>query len=74
MVVVLKITDYVINGGDIVPEVRTILTVELHRKLKGDAVRKGMHLKQLIAEVLKEYVNDQMDDIIHDVPPKKRPK
>jgi len=37
------------------PEIRTSLSVELHRKLKGEAVRKGMHLKQLVAQILEEY-------------------
>jgi len=38
------------------PEIRTSLSVELHRKLKGEAVRKGMHLKQLVAHILEEHV------------------
>ena len=39
------------------PEVRTNLSIELHRKLKGEAVNKGMHLKQLVAEVLEEHAS-----------------
>jgi hypothetical protein len=38
------------------PEIRTSLSIELHRKLKGEAVNKGMHLKQLVAHILEEHV------------------
>jgi len=41
--------------GNVVPEIRASITVELHRRLKGEAVRKGMHLKQLIAQILEEH-------------------
>jgi len=37
------------------PEIRTSLSVELHRKLKGEAVNKGMHLKHLVAQILEEH-------------------
>jgi hypothetical protein len=37
------------------PEIRTSLSIDVHRKLKGEAVRKGMHLKQLVAQILEEH-------------------
>ncbi len=37
------------------PEIRTSVSVSLHRELKGEAVRKGLHLKQLIAQILEEH-------------------
>jgi hypothetical protein len=37
------------------PEIRTSLSIELHRKLKGEAVEKGMHLKYLVAQILEEH-------------------
>jgi len=40
----------------IMPEIRTSLSVELHRKLKGEAVSKGIHLKHLVAHILEEHV------------------
>lgn len=42
------------------PEVRAQLTTELHRKLKGEAVRKGVYLKKLIADVLEQYANKKI--------------
>lgn len=41
------------------PEIRASLTVPIHRKLKVEAAREGMHLKELIARILKEHVNSQ---------------
>jgi predicted HicB family RNase H-like nuclease len=41
------------------PEIRASLSVELHRKLKSEAAREGMHLKDLIAKVLEKHVNSQ---------------
>ena len=38
------------------PEVRASLSIALHRKLKAEAARRGMHLKELIAQVLEEHV------------------
>jgi len=41
------------------PEIRANLTTELHRKLKAEAAREGMHLKELVAKVLEEHVNSR---------------
>ena len=41
------------------PEIRASLSTELHRKLKSEAAREGVHLKQLIAQVLEKHVNSQ---------------
>ncbi len=41
------------------PEIRATLTTELHRKLKAEAAREGMHLKDLIAKVLEKHANIQ---------------
>ena len=41
------------------PEIRASLTTELHRKLKAEAAREGMHLKDLIAKVLEKHTNSQ---------------
>ena len=41
------------------PEIRASLTTDLHRKLKAEAAREGVHLKQLIADILEKYVNSQ---------------
>jgi hypothetical protein len=38
------------------PDIRTNLTVDLHRELKGEAVRKDMPLKELIVSILEEHV------------------
>jgi predicted HicB family RNase H-like nuclease len=38
------------------PEVRASLTVQLHRKLKAEAAREGLYLKELIAKILQEHV------------------
>ena len=43
---------------DVMPEIRTSLSVELHRKLKGEAVERGMHLKHLVAQILEEHAKD----------------
>jgi hypothetical protein len=40
------------------PEVRAPITVDIHRKLKQEAVREGKHLKDLIAEILEKHVKD----------------
>jgi len=45
-----------------VPEIRASLAVELHRKLKMEAARKGMHLRDLIAQVLEEHMKKQGGD------------
>jgi hypothetical protein len=44
------------------PEIRTSLSVELHRKLKGEAVEKGMYLKNLVAQILEVHANDNKAD------------
>jgi len=41
------------------PEIRASLSTELHRKLKAEAARGGMHLKDLIAKILEKHVNSQ---------------
>ncbi len=41
------------------PEIRASLTLQLHRKLKEEAAREGVHLKELIAKILQEHVNSQ---------------
>jgi len=40
------------------PEIRASVTVEVHRKLKEEAVRSGKHLKVLINELLTAHVRD----------------
>ena len=40
------------------PEVRAPITVDIHRKLKQEAVREGKHLKDLIAEILEKHTKD----------------
>jgi len=42
------------------PEIRASLAVELHRKLKAEAARKGLHLKELIAKILEEHARNQV--------------
>ena len=42
------------------PEVRTNLVDELHRSLKEEAARKGLHLKRLIAIILEEHVRNNL--------------
>ena len=42
------------------PEIRASLTTELHRKLKAEAARQGVHLKDLIAKILEKHVNNQV--------------
>ena len=44
------------------PIISAILSVELHRKLKGEAVNKGMYLRQLVAQILEEHANDKKAD------------
>lgn len=41
------------------PEIRATLTTELHRKLKAEAAREGVHLKDLIAQILEKHTNSQ---------------
>ena len=40
-------------------EVRASLPEEIHRKLKEEAARKGLHLKVLIANILQEHLERQ---------------
>jgi predicted HicB family RNase H-like nuclease len=47
------------NAGDMMPEIRASLSTELHRKLKAEAARKGVHLKDLIAKILEKHTNSQ---------------
>jgi predicted HicB family RNase H-like nuclease len=41
------------------PEIRASLTTELHRKLKAEAAREGVHLKDLVAQILEKHLNSQ---------------
>ena len=41
------------------PEIRTPLPERLHRQLKEQAAREGLHLKVLIAKILQEHVKNQ---------------
>jgi predicted HicB family RNase H-like nuclease len=41
------------------PEIRANLTTELHRKLKAEAARDGVHLKNLVAQILEKHANGQ---------------
>lgn len=43
------------------PEVRASLSEELHRQLKEQAARDGLHLKALIAKILQEHVQKQKE-------------
>ena len=45
-------------GGKTMPEVRTNLPDELHRSLKEEAAREGLHLKKLIAIILEEHIHN----------------
>jgi predicted HicB family RNase H-like nuclease len=38
-----------------VPEIRATIDEQLHRKLKAEAAREGVHLKQLIAKILEDH-------------------
>lgn len=40
-------------------EIRAGLTVQLHRKLKEEAARKGLHLKDLIAQILENHIKNE---------------
>jgi len=40
------------------PEIRASVTVEVHRKLKGEAARSGKHLKELLNEILITHVKN----------------
>jgi hypothetical protein len=44
------------------PEIRTSLSVDVHRKLKREAVYKGLHLKHLVAQILEEYAKGNKDN------------
>ncbi len=46
-------------GGANVPEIRTSVDVQLHRKLKAEAAREGVHLKDLIAKILEEHAGSK---------------
>lgn len=48
-----------LNKETKVPEIRASLSSELHRKLKAEAAREGVHLKDLIARILEEHVKEQ---------------
>jgi predicted HicB family RNase H-like nuclease len=41
------------------PEIRANLSTEIHRKLKAEAARQGVHLKDLIARILEKHINNQ---------------
>ena len=41
------------------PEIRATLNVQLHRKLKEEAAREGLHLKELVARILERHVKTQ---------------
>jgi len=41
------------------PEVRAPLPDKLHRKLKEEAAREGLHLKALVAKILQEHIEKQ---------------
>ena len=41
------------------PEIRATVDVQLHRKLKAEAAREGLHLKQLIAKILGDYTKNK---------------
>ena len=41
------------------PEIRASLDIQTHRKLKSEAAREGLHLKELIAQILEEHVKNQ---------------
>jgi len=41
------------------PEIRATLSAELHRKLKAEAANKGLHLKELVAQVLQEHAKNE---------------
>jgi len=41
------------------PEIRANVTTELHRKLKSDAASRGVYLKELIAQVLENYIGSK---------------
>ncbi len=43
-------------------EVRTSLPDDLHRLLKEEAARKGLHLKDLVATILKEHVDKEREE------------
>jgi hypothetical protein len=50
-----RILFFILYGGVKVPEIRATVDVQLHRRLKEEAAREGMHLKQLIAKILEDH-------------------
>ena len=40
------------------PEIRASLNTDLHRRLKAEAAHEGVHLKQLVADILQEHVKN----------------
>jgi hypothetical protein len=50
---------FIFYGGVKVPEIRATVDVQLHRKLKAEAAREGLHLKQLIAKILGDYTKNK---------------
>jgi hypothetical protein len=50
---------FILYGGVKVPEIRATVDVQLHRKLKAEAAREGLHLKQLIAKILGDYTKNK---------------
>jgi hypothetical protein len=46
-------------GGEYMPEIRAQLAVTLHRRLKEEAARKGVHLKELVATILESHIKNE---------------
>ena len=44
------------------PEIRAAVPMEIHRKLKSEAVRDGKHLKDLVAEILAAHTRNTDGD------------
>jgi len=44
------------------PEVRALLTEQLHRKLKEEAAREGLHLKVLVVNILQDHIGKQKEN------------
>lgn len=44
------------------PIISAILSVEVHRKLKGEAVNKGIYLRHLVAQILEEHAKNNKAD------------
>jgi len=49
-------------GVNEMPEVRAPLTEQLHRKLKEEAAREGLHLKVLVAKILQDHIEKQKEN------------